>query len=98
MADSFKHANKEPLNYLLILNGPPYGAEHRFNGLRLATSLAKDEKTTVAVFLMGAAVSCGVNPDSLVEGAHRSSMDELTCCGIHKVQAERGARAGITSV
>ncbi len=104
------------MNYLLILNDPPYGAERSYNGLRLANSLAKDEKNTVTVFLMGDAASCGVagqttpngyyniermlkilaakgrkigvcgtcmdargmKPENLVEGAHRSSMDELT--------------------
>ena len=104
------------MNYLLILNDPPYGTERSYNGLRLANSLAKGEKTTVAVFLMGDAASCGVagqttpngyyniermlkiqasrggkigvcgtcmdargmKPETLMEGAHRSSMDELT--------------------
>ncbi len=105
------------MNYLLILNDPPYGTERSYNGLRLANSPAKDEKKSVAVFLMGDAASCGVagqttpngyyniermpkvlaskggkigicgtcmdargmKPESLVEGAHRGSMDELTC-------------------
>ncbi len=105
------------MKYLLILNGPPYGTERSYNGLRLASSLAKDEKNSVTVFLMGDAASCGVagqttpngyyniermlksvaskggkigvcgtcmdargmKPDNLVEGARRSSMDELTC-------------------
>lgn len=105
------------MNYLLILNDPPYGTERSYNGLRLANSLAKNEKNTVGVFLMGDASSCavagqttpngyyniermlkilaskggkigvcgscmdarGMKPETLVEGAHRSSMDELTC-------------------
>ena len=105
------------MNYLLILNDPPYGTERSYNGLRLANSLAKDETNSVSVFLMGDAASCGVagqktpngyyniermlkslaskgekigvcgtcmdarglNAEGLVEGAHRSSMDELTC-------------------
>ena len=48
------------MNCLLILNDPPYGPELSYNGLRLANSLAKDEKNRVAVFLMGDAESCGV--------------------------------------
>lgn len=28
-------------NYLFILNGPPYGEERTYNGLRLAGALAK---------------------------------------------------------
>jgi uncharacterized protein involved in oxidation of intracellular sulfur len=48
------------MNYLFILNDPPYGTERSYNGLRLAISLAKDEKNSVSVFLMGDAASCGV--------------------------------------
>lgn len=104
------------MQYLIILNDPPYGTERSYNGLRLANSLAKAEATAVSVFLMGDAASCGVGgqvtpngyyniermlkivaskggrigvcgscmdargikPEALVEGAHRSSMDELT--------------------
>jgi uncharacterized protein involved in oxidation of intracellular sulfur len=43
---------------LLILNDPPYGTERSYNGLRLATSLAKREDGSVRVFLMGDAASC----------------------------------------
>jgi uncharacterized protein involved in oxidation of intracellular sulfur len=104
------------MNYLFILNDPPYGTERSYNGLRLATSLAKSEGTTLVVFLIGDAASCavreqvtpsgyynlermlkflagkdakigvcgscmdarGIKPEMLVEGTHRSSMDELT--------------------
>lgn len=104
------------MNYLIILNDPPYGTERSYNGLRLASSLAKEEQTGVSVFLMGDAASCalsgqttpngyyniermlkflaskghkigvcgscmdarGIKPEALVEGSHRSSMDELT--------------------
>jgi len=43
---------------LLILNDPPYGTERSYNGLRLATTLAKREGETVQVFLMGDAAAC----------------------------------------
>ena len=104
------------MRYLFILNDPPYGTERSYNGLRLATALAKTEGTSVSVFLMGDAASCavsgqntptgyynlermlkflagkgakigvcgscvdarGIKHEMLVEGAHRSSMDELT--------------------
>ncbi len=104
------------MKYLFILNDPPYGSERCYNGLRLASSLAKSEGTTVSLFLMGDAASCavkgqvtpsgyynlermlkflagrsvsigvcgscmdarGIKPETLAEGAHRSSMDELT--------------------
>ncbi len=44
---------------LFILNGPPYGNEHSYNGLRLAERLARQDDVTVNVFLMGDAVACG---------------------------------------
>lgn len=104
------------MHYLFVLNDPPYGTERSYNGLRLATSLAKVDGTTVSVFLIGDAACCamagqatpsgfynlermlkllaakrarigvcgscmdarGIKPEMLVEGAHRSSMDELT--------------------
>ena len=31
------------MKILIILNDPPYGSERSYNGLRLATSLAKSE-------------------------------------------------------
>jgi len=47
------------MNYLLILNDPPYGTERSYNGLRLAGSLAKrGESVQCTAFLMGDAVSC----------------------------------------
>ncbi len=105
------------MNYLIVLNDPPYGTERSYNGLRLANSLAKDEEASVSVFLMGDAASCavagqttpngyyniermlkivaskggkigvcgscmdarGLKPEALAEGAHRRSMEELTC-------------------
>jgi uncharacterized protein involved in oxidation of intracellular sulfur len=104
------------MNYLIILNDPPYGTERSYNGLRLANSLAKSDGVTVSVFFMGDAASCalagqttpngyyniermvkalaskggrigvcgscmdvrGLKPEMFVQGAHRSSMEELT--------------------
>lgn len=104
------------MNTLAILNGPPYGTEHTYNGLRLAGSLAKRDDQHVRIFLMGDAVGaavrdqklpdgyyhldrmltaaihrgaqvgcCGtcmdaraITPDRLIDGAHRSNLDELT--------------------
>lgn len=43
---------------LLILNDPPYGTERSYNGLRLATSLAKRRLGGVRLFLMGDAAAC----------------------------------------
>jgi uncharacterized protein involved in oxidation of intracellular sulfur len=103
------------MKYLFILNDPPYGTERTYNGLRVASSLAKVEGNEVSVFLMGDAVGSGVagqvtpngyynlermlkglavkgakiglcgtcidargiKPEIIVEGAKRSSMEEL---------------------
>ena len=45
------------MQFLLILNDPPYGTERCYNGLRLALALTKSEpETRVTVFLMADAV------------------------------------------
>lgn len=103
------------MNVLIIINGSAYGTELPFNGLRLATTLAKRDGVDVRVFLMGDAVvsaidgqqlpngyyhldrmlsslarhggvvgccgTCldarGITDDQLVDGARRSTMEEL---------------------
>lgn len=102
--------------FLFILNGPAYGCERSYDGLRLAKGLVQHEGNEVRVFLIGDAVTCakhgqkvpqgfynlelmlhpiprhhgqvgvcgscmdarGMADSELVEGCHRSSMDELT--------------------
>jgi uncharacterized protein involved in oxidation of intracellular sulfur len=104
------------MNYLLILNDPPYGTERCYNGLRLGLSLRKQEGVDLKIFLLGDAVGCakvgqktpegaynlgrmlkgftshgipvgacgsclearGITDAELMEGVHRSSMEELT--------------------
>jgi uncharacterized protein involved in oxidation of intracellular sulfur len=44
------------LNFLLVINDPPYGTERMYNGLRLANALLKQEHH-VTVFLLGDAVA-----------------------------------------
>ncbi len=46
------------MEFLFILNDPPYGSERSYNGLRLAAALAKREGHRVRVFLMGDAAAC----------------------------------------
>jgi uncharacterized protein involved in oxidation of intracellular sulfur len=47
------------MQYLILLNDPPYGTERSFNGLRMAHALAKnDPDASVTVFLMADAVLC----------------------------------------
>jgi len=47
------------MNYLFILNDPPYGTERSYNGLRLARELLKApaQGTEVKVFLIGDAAA-----------------------------------------
>lgn len=53
---------------LFILNGPPYGTEHSYNGLRLAGKLARHDDVTVHVFLIGDAASCAKAGQQLPSG------------------------------
>jgi len=56
------------MDYLIVLNDPPYGSERSYNGLRLALSLAKREGIGVRVFLMGDAVACAVAGQQTPDG------------------------------
>ena len=78
------------MKYLLILNGPAYGSELSWNGLRLAGSLSRREGTEVKVFLLGDAVTCAVAGQKVPDGyyhldrmieaaAHHDA--EIGCCG-----------------
>lgn len=53
---------------LFILNGPPYGNEHSFNGLRLADNLARHEGNEVKVFLIGDAAACAKQGQKVPKG------------------------------
>jgi len=75
---------------LLILNDPAYGTERSYNGLRLATALAKREDNDVRVFLIGDAVSCAMAGQKVPDGYyHLDRMigsathhgAEVGCCG-----------------
>lgn len=74
----------------MILNGPPYGDERSYNGLRLAGSLSKRPDAEVRVFLLGDAVGCAVAGQKLPDGYyHLDRMiqavvrhgAEVGCCG-----------------
>ena len=75
------------VNYLLILNDPPYGTERSYNGLRLAHSLTKHEGTEVRVFLMGDAVACALAGQQTPSGYY--NLERMI-----KAVAHRGARVG----
>ncbi len=75
---------------LLILNDAPYGNERPYNGLRLATALARREGDEVRVFLMADSVGCArsgqTTPDGhynigrMLEGLVRRGVS-VGCCG-----------------
>lgn len=61
------------MNALLILNDAPYGTERTFNGLRLASALAKsDPAGKVTVFLMADAVVAAKTGQKTPEGYYNT--------------------------
>lgn len=75
---------------LFILNDSPYGTERAYNGLRLATALAKREEEQVRVFLIGDGVGCAIsgqrtpdgyyNVERMLRSCARHGVD-VGCCG-----------------
>lgn len=55
------------MNYVAILNDPPYGTERSYNGLRLARTLLK-AGDRVRVFLMGDAATCARSGQKVPQG------------------------------
>ena len=45
---------------LVILQGPAYGDERAYNGVRLAANLAKRDGVNVRVFCFGDAIGCAL--------------------------------------
>ena len=56
------------MNILIILQGPAYGDERAYNGLRLAGNIAKRDDVEVRVFCFGDAVGCAVAGQQLPNG------------------------------
>jgi uncharacterized protein involved in oxidation of intracellular sulfur len=53
---------------LIILNDAPYGSERTYNGLRLATAIAKRGGEAVRVFLIGDAASAAKAGQKVPQG------------------------------
>ena len=67
------------MNYLLILNDPPYGTERSYNAIRLARELLKNTDNTVKIFLIGDAASCAKNNQKVPQGYYNiGQMLEIT--------------------
>lgn len=78
------------MNILMIVNGSAYGSELPFNGLRLATALAKREGVELRVFLMGDAVVSAIAGQQVPNGYYRLDRmvgsvarrgGQVGCCG-----------------
>jgi uncharacterized protein involved in oxidation of intracellular sulfur len=74
--------------FLIILNDPPYGTERTYNGLRLATALARTEGSSVKVFLMGDAASSAVAGQKTPDGYY--NLERML-----KVLKSKGAPVGV---
>lgn len=76
------------MNVLVILQGPAYGDERAYNGLRLAASLAKRDDVAVRVFCFGDAVGCAIAGQKLPDGYYH--LDRML-----KSAARHGAEVGL---
>jgi len=75
------------MKVLFILNGPPYGSEKSYNGLRLALALAKrDPSDSITVFLMADAIACGKKGQRTPDGYYNiERMLKRFTLGNHRV-------------
>lgn len=76
------------MKVLLILQGPAYGDERSYNGLRLAGNLAKRDGVEVKVFCFGDAVGCAVAGQRVPDGYYH--LDRMITAAAH-----RGAEVGL---
>jgi uncharacterized protein involved in oxidation of intracellular sulfur len=73
---------------LVILQGPAYGTEGAFNGLRLAGNLAKRDGVDVRIFCFGDAVGCAIAGQQLPNGFYH--LDRMVTAAAH-----HGAEVGL---
>ena len=76
------------MNMLVILQGPAYGTEASYNGLRLAGNLAKRDGVDVKIFCFGDAVTCAIANQQLPNGYYH--LDRMITSAAH-----RGAEIGL---
>jgi uncharacterized protein involved in oxidation of intracellular sulfur len=69
------------MNVLVILQGPAYGDERAYNGLRLAGNLAKRDDVTVKIFCFGDAVGCAITNQQLPNGYYH--LDRMLTSAAH---------------
>lgn len=78
------------MNVLVILQGPAYGDERAYNGLRLAGNLAKREGVHVRVFCFGDAVTCALAGQTVPNGYYH--LDRMIVAAVN-----HGAEVGLCS-
>lgn len=76
------------MNVLVLLQGPAYGDERSYNGLRLAGSLAKRDDVTVRIFCFGDAVTCALDGQNVPDGYYH--LDRMLSAAAH-----HGAEIGL---
>ena len=58
------------MEYLFVLNDPPYGTQRTYNALRLAGALAKGANSQVSIFLLGDGVVSGLRRQSPADASY----------------------------
>lgn len=76
------------MNILVILQGPAYGDERSYNGVRLAASLARRDGVAVRIFCLGDAVGCAAAGQKLPDGYYH--LDRMVTSA-----ARHGAEIGL---
>jgi uncharacterized protein involved in oxidation of intracellular sulfur len=76
------------MNVLIILQGPAYGDERSYNGLRLAGSLAKRDDVAVRIFCFGDSVTCAMSGQTVPDGYYH--LDRMISSAAH-----HGAEVGL---
>lgn len=79
--------------YLLIVNDGPYGSERPYSALRIAMNLAKQESTTVRVFLIGDGVQCVLQSQETHQGYYNIERMMSSVAGRGEVGMCRWPRA-----
>ncbi|HZJ26259.1 MAG TPA: DsrE family protein [Acidimicrobiia bacterium] len=76
------------MNVLVILQGPAYGDERAFNGLRLAGALGKRDDVAVRVFCFGDAAGTAIKDQTVPNGYYH--LDRMLVSAVH-----HGAEIGL---
>ena len=63
-----RRASNARMNFLFILNDPPYGTERSYNALRLARNLVGRGAGEVRLFLLGDAAACAKGGQKVPQG------------------------------